>query len=110
MAKKTKECVLELTQKELEFTRDGVEFLSPDNTAAKKLQARLLEKIDNVSPAKPSEIVIYVCGGVVTDVLSTDKTAEVTVLNGDGDSAAMDEEWWEEEISPRVHVDLFAVW
>jgi hypothetical protein len=109
MTKKTKKYVLELTQKELEFIRDGVEFLSPDNTAAKKLQAGLLEKIDNVSPAKPSEIIISVRDGVVTHVFSTDKTAQVTVLDYDGDYADDNQKIWENEILPRENVDLFTV-
>jgi hypothetical protein len=108
MAKKR--YVLELTQRELEFIRDGVDCLSPDNHAAKKLQAELLHKIENTKPTKPSEIIISVSSGVVTDVLSTDKTAHVTILDSDGDYAATNEEVWKNEISPRVHVDLFTVW
>lgn len=108
MAKKT--YILELTQRELELIRDGIDCLSPDNQAGKKLQAELLRKIESTKPAKPSEIVISVSGGVVTDVLSTDKTADVTVLDYDSDHAGAYKALWENEISPRVHVDLFTVW
>lgn len=107
-----KKYVLELTQKELEFVRDGVEFLDPDNDKAQKLQANLLERIENTPAtpaAKKSEVIISVRGGVVTHVFSTDKTTDVTVLDYDGDAADDNERLWKEEILPRENRDLFTV-
>ncbi len=103
-----KKYVLELTQKELEFVRDGVEFLSPDNGKAQKLQAELLERIEN-TPAKKSEVIISVRGGVVTHVFSTDKNTDVTILDYDGDAADENQAHWEKEILPRENKDLFTV-
>lgn len=103
-----KKYILELTQKELEFVRDGVEFLDPDNAKAQKLQAVLLEKIENTPAKKPTEIYCTVHGGVLVAVDTTDKEAKVTVLDFDGDAADEAQEI-QSQIAKRAGKDLFTL-
>ena len=75
-----KKYILELTQKELEFVRDGVEFLDPDNDKARRLQANLLARIENTPAKKPVEIFVTLDQGMVSAVACSDENAEVKVI------------------------------
>lgn len=75
-----KKYILELTQKELEFVRDGVEFLDPDNDKARRLQANLLARIENTPAKKPTEIFVTLDQGMVSAVACSAHDAEVEVI------------------------------
>ena len=74
-----KKYILELTQKELQFVRDAVEFLDPDESG-QRVQKALFKKLAQPEMKKPAEIFVTLDQGMVSAVACSAHDAEVKVI------------------------------
>jgi hypothetical protein len=106
MAKAKEQYVLKLTKAELIMLRDAVDALNPDTLKVVAAKDRLYDKVNLAPKIKPTEVICYVQGGCLSEVLVSDPEADVELLDFDGDYAD-EAEARAKEIQPRVDKELF---